>query len=210
MVTRNWFDSIVSGYLYHSAGHECWIDFRGDTRQVNQTNDWDLELKFHKHNQVPFPPRNNRSLCSYLQEETEEVGIQVLMDVALSQWYKGIVPYYNKVQEHLQLDPRPRSLFLCYEDLVDPFQQEAVFYQILDWMFPGENVSVSANMPADMKALLVQQQKHHGLYSGGHASTHDVKLRARLRGLVERYDRKLFNNTVAASNAIFGCGIGKS
>jgi len=218
MVTRDWFDSIVSGYLYHKAGYECWIDYRGSDKETKHPKHWDMEmyyhnkywdtqqLTFHQKLEIPHPPpRNNRSLCSYLEEETEEDGIKVIMDVALSRWYKGVVPYYEKTLAKLQRDQQHQSLFLCYEDLVDPFQQEEVFHDILQHMFPGRNTSNVA-MPGKMKASLIKQQQNDSVYSGGHASAHDPKLRARLRKLVERYDDQLFNNTIASSNTIFGCG----
>lgn len=45
VVTRNWYDALISGYLYHRAGRECWTDSWGneyDTlaggRAPNSTN----------------------------------------------------------------------------------------------------------------------------------------------------------------------------
>jgi hypothetical protein len=129
------------------------------------------------------------------------------MYIALSKWYKGVVPYWKLVQE--RNETLARSLFVCYEDLVDPFQQEQVFHQMLDWMFPaGETKDVS--MPVNMQRSLEEQKRNHTIYSGGHSTENDPELRARLRALVERFDHELFNDTVAASDAIFGCGSKKS
>jgi len=118
---------------------------------------------------------------------------------------QGVVPYYLKVVLKFLEDHQEKSLFLCYEDLVDPFQQEDMFHQVFEFMFPGRDTS-RVEMPENMKASLIEQQKHHSVYSGGHSSNHDPELRARLRRLVKQYDGELFNNTVAKSNAIFGCG----
>ena len=201
IVTRNWFDAIVSGYLYHFAGYECWIDFRGNEREFNRTDDWDLHLLYHEEYDIAYPPRNNRSLCSYLQQESQEDGIKVIIDIALSWWYKGVIPYYRQAQEQLER----KSLFLCFEHLVNPLDQEEVFHHMLQHFFPGQNTS-SMDMPPKMKQLLLQQQQNHSVYQGAHASTHDAQLRAKLRDFVVRYDQELFNNTVAASNAVFNCG----
>lgn len=206
LVTRNWFDAIVSGYLYHKAGYECWMNARGEKKRIVRRDDWDSHLSFHSAAQIPYPSRTNRTICSYLVDESEGDGMRVLMDIALSKWYKGVVPYWKLVHE--RNETLPRSLFVCYEDLVDPFQQEQVFHQALDWMFPaGEAKDVS--MPVNMKRTL-DEQKRHTIYSGGHSTENDPKQRARLRALVERFDHELFNNTVATSDAIFGCGSGKS
>lgn len=203
IVTRNWFDAIVSGYLYHKAGYECWMNARGEKKRIVRTDEWDSHLGFHERDHIPFPPRNNRSICSCLAQESEEDGMRILMDLAVSKFYKGVVPYWNMVQE--KRDGQQHSLFVCYEELVDPFQQERIYHQILDWLFPaGEARNMS--LSADLKASLEQQQHNQTVYSGGHATEHDPELRSRLRTLVERHDRELFNNTVATSNGIFGCG----
>ena len=106
LVTRNWFHAIVSGYLYHKAGYECTIEPRGSSvhhsKHYNMEADfhnqyWDTQhLYYHSKYNISFPPRNNRSLCVYLQEESEEDGILVTMDIALSRWYKGVVSYHDK------------------------------------------------------------------------------------------------------------------
>ena len=154
---------------------------------------------------IPFPPPNNRSLCLYLKEESQEDGMRVLMDVALSRWYSGVVPYWNLVQQRQEQDGLQRSLFVCYEDLVDPFQQEGIFYKILEWMYPGRDMS-NQPLPASIRKSLARQQGNQTIYSGGHSTTNDPKLRATLRTLVERLDSEMFHHTIAKSNAIFGCG----
>jgi uncharacterized protein YehS (DUF1456 family) len=55
--------------------------------------DWDTDLQIV---QRQIAPCNNRSFCQYLAEEEEETGIRMVMDFALSRWYKGVVPYYRK------------------------------------------------------------------------------------------------------------------
>jgi hypothetical protein len=61
-------------------------------------------------------------------------------------------------------------------------------------------------MPRYMKNMLVQQQANHSVYTGGHASTHNVEVQTRLENLVKRFDQELFNDTIAESNAVFSCG----
>lgn len=200
VVTRSWFDAIVSGYLYHKAGYECEMNARGEKRRIVRRDDWDTQLVFL--NMSLVPPRNNRSICSYLSDESEEDGIRVMTEIALSKWYKGVVPYWNLVQE---VDHGNKSLFVCYEDLVDPYRQEGMFHKILDWLFPAGEAR-DASLPASMRASLEEQQHNSTVYSGRHATENDPELRARLRDIVKRYDRELFDHTVASSDTIFGCG----
>lgn len=234
MVTRNWFDAIVSGYLYHKAGYECWIEPRGVSRRHSKHYDmqveyhnknWDTQqLWYHSTYNISFPPRNNRSLCQYLQDEpAETTGIPIIIDIALSRWYKGVVSYHTKVMEREQQQqptavgneedaknplsslPAPRTLFLCYEDLVDPFQQEHLFHVMLHHLFPATTTS-NATLPPALAHALAEQQRHHSVYSGGHSSLKNATARARLRQLVQYYDAQLFAGRVAQSNAVLGCG----
>ena len=130
---------------------------------------------------------------------------------------------------------RTKTLFLCYEDfLVDPFQQERIYYQIIDFLFPTDadndtnnkiDWTTVAPMPGAMKQALVRQQQqsaqppnqsqpssqynnNNNYYTGGHASSHDPQLRARLKSHVEHWDPQplFFHGAVAESRAIFGCG----
>lgn len=139
-VTRNIVDAIVSGYLYHKAGHECWITPRGlkNTSAHGElscktlhcvSSRWYSKLRFHKTYGIPFPDAKNRSLCTYLNEESEQDGMRVLIDFALSQWYRGVASYWSMVQNRFQQEGINRVLFICYEDLTDPHQQEAMFLQ---------------------------------------------------------------------------------
>jgi hypothetical protein len=225
MVTRNWYDAIVSGYLYHRAGYECTIDYKGNVsghiqhhskwfnlEQHYHLIDWDVQLTYR--DRYDIPNRHNRSFCTYLQEESEEDGMVMITDFALSRWYKGVVSYHRKVQERRRQDHVNKTLFLCFEDFVDPFQQEDIFYQIMDFLFPGYNdgsdnrTTTVWKMPGEIKASLEEQRQSQKVYDGSHASDHDPTLRERLRRLVQQYDERFFDRTVATSSAIFGCGDG--
>jgi hypothetical protein len=217
LVTRNWFDAMVSGYLYHQAGYECTMDYKGNASATFQHHsqyfnmeqhyhlaDWDAQLTYH-HQDGLVVPRHNRSFCQYLQDEPMEIGMPVLMDFALSRWYKGVVPYYEKAKARDQQTGRQRSLFLCFEDLVNPYQQEDLFHQMATFLFPSTNAS-EWTLPGAIQASIAQQKASHGQYEGGHATNHDAALRQTLRQFAEQLDRDVFGNVVATSSAMFGCG----
>ena len=205
-MTRNWFDSIVSAYLYHKSGHECWLSERGDENLKHVLwRHWYVRLPFHERNGIPYPNHKNRSLCTYLSEESEQDGIRAIIDFALFRWYNGVVSYWKKAQARFHKDGIERVLFVCYEDLTDPYQQEEMFQRILQWLYPDQDMN-NVSMPVDVQELLHEQKTHHSIYSGGHASDHDPLLRERLRTLVKNTDREYFNSTLALSNEIFECG----
>jgi hypothetical protein len=56
-----------------------------------------------------------------------------------------------------------------------------------------------------VRKSLAQQPCNQTIYSGGHSTTNNPKLRVTLSALVERLDSEMFNYSVAKSNAIFGC-----
>lgn len=216
LVTRNWLDAIVSGYLYHKAGYECTMDYKGnatghiqhhskffDLETHYHLKDWDTDLQVVTN---MIPPRNKRSFCQYLAEEDEEDGVKMVVDFALSRWYKGVVPYYQKAMEATQESNVNKSLFLCFEDLVNPFKQEDLFYEIASFLFPGLNNTQEWQLPGQLKASIEKQKASHGTYEGGHASNHNPTVRQRLRKMVEKYDQEIFNGAVKLSNAIFNCG----
>jgi hypothetical protein len=130
--------------------------------------------------------------------------MRVLVDVALSRWHSGVVPYWNLVRQRHEWDGLQRSLFVCCEDLVDPFEQKGIFYKILEWMYPGRNTSKQP-LPQSIRKSLARQQRKQTIYSGGHSTRNDPKLIAMLSAFVERLDCEMFNYSVAKSNAIFGC-----
>lgn len=185
--TRNWYDAMVSGYLYHRSGRECWLWPEGHKRDKLRNDPWDKEVSMR-----PNPPRRGRSICQYLDEENEEVGMRTYMDWALTRWYVGIVPYAQAAMARNQ--EQERTLFVCYEDLVDPQQQEGLYYQLTKFLFPS---GIDLPMPVEPP---------ESEYSGGHATEKDPILRARLSALAERLDADVFHGKVAAANALFGCG----
>jgi len=193
-ITRNLYDAAVSGYLYHKSGRECWLKPNGKPLPTgkHRTIEWDKEIS---HLDPLFPPRNGRSICTYLREESEEDGMRVYIDVVLTKmrWCGGVVPYWEAVQQRLQEDPRKRTKFVCYEDLTDPTKVEPLFVEIMDWLFPsGHNYT----LPPDAKQP----------YSGGHATSHNEALRSRLVALVKKLDENVFHEKLGAMQAIFKCG----
>jgi hypothetical protein len=199
VMTRNFFETFVSGYLYHKSGKECWLTFNGwrRPRSWGERNvDWRKFVRMSGFDLGPYPPRNNRSICRYLADESEEDGMKVYIAVALSRWYSGLNPYLNvslKRERQLRDEPK-RTLFVCLEDASDAESEESTFYRIMNWLYPrGHRYKYP-------KKATSKDTSH-----GGHATTTDREVRFRLLQLVRRYDRELFNNSVGKTDAYFDC-----
>lgn len=192
MIVRNLYSALVSGYLYHRAGYECEMDQFG--RRVQKFGGRRHHLWYL--NFEPDPPRRNRTICDYIRQESEADGMRAYMLWCLGWWYKGIIPYYEHVKGLRQQDPQEplRSIFVCFEDLTDPSQQEDLFYKIMDWFFPGGH---NLKMPHE-----AMKEEYHG----PHASNPDPEVRQRLRSLVQQLDRDDFNSTYTYMQSLFRCG----
>jgi hypothetical protein len=183
VLTRPWYDAIVSGYLYHKSGRECWLSALGGPRKFNKTFDWESRLK------LPLtPPSNGRSLCSYLAEESEEDGMRVYVDFSVSDLYRGIVPHRRLVEE-TETDGDRHTLFICFGDLEDEKAFPATHRRAMQWLYPGRPY-VKRKFSKDTK---------------GHGTSRALPLRLRLRSLVSRFDRQHFDGIGENATKWFGC-----
>jgi hypothetical protein len=195
--TRNYLEALVSGYLYHKSGRECWLTFNGWKRpkSMGERNiDWIPLVNKSGFDIGQYPPRNGRSICRYLAQESEEAGMKVFIATALSWWYSGVDSYLQIVEEKQARQEEPRTLFVCLEEASDPQGEEQVFFTAMDWLFPGGH---KRRVP---RGAISNDPKHDG-----HATDHSRERRLRLLDLVKRHDREYFNGTLARTNSYFGC-----
>jgi len=208
IVTRNLYDALISGYLYHKMGHECWKNENGGSMAGRrqrykgwlQTYNWEQHLK----DTYVIPPALGRNLCTYLADESEQDGMRVYVDVALQKWYRGV-----RVARELALQSSVggnRTLFVCYEQLISTREQS--MREIMEWMYPGKiKGSDKDAFTSQHRILPVKSESHQAsVYSGGHATSHDPELRLRLRSIIERLDEELFHGEIASLNAALSCG----
>ena len=72
-VTRNWYDTIISGYLYHQSGRECWLSSGGKSGVTGwlQNFNWEDFLEKERGRTTPYWPQFPApNLCKYLQLAT--------------------------------------------------------------------------------------------------------------------------------------------
>lgn len=82
-------DSIISGYLYHLEGKECWLDWYGND------GSWDANLfpSYHTKRWMRYidilsqRTRVYDTLCHCLANSTEEDGIRVYIDWVFHAFY---------------------------------------------------------------------------------------------------------------------------
>jgi len=181
----------LKGYLYHKSGHECYLDPYGNPANYSHrkfNTRWEEFLSWETNLN---PPRRNRTVCEYLQDESVEDGMRVYIDVAFGQWYGKLVKNWELANK---AEDRNRTLFLCYEDLVNPRMQSRTMRQVYDWLFPGGQNRL--------------RKRRRLEYAGGHATSHDAELRSDLKEVIKKLDATIFGNIVASMDETFGCGQG--
>lgn len=195
VITRNLYDALVSGYLYHQSGHECWLSFAGAPlpKQLQKNYNWEAYMTY---SDPPYHPRKRRSICQYLADESREMGMRVYMDVALSKWYSQILPYYQRVQK--RNTEMKHTKFLCFEQLTQSNQTEELFLESMDWFFPGGHTYNTTPMAV---------QDMESTYKVAHATNSPSSVKHRLRNLVQHLDEKIFHGTYSAMDKALGCGM---
>jgi len=134
IISRNIYHSLVSGYLYHKTGRECWLDADGNSYLGGVypdvlSYDWERLIK----TTTVDPPKNNRSLCQYLAEESEKDGLRMIIDLSFEKWYNAVIDSYDYALSAGSNDNN-RTLFLCYEDLAADETQNSTLHQALAFL----------------------------------------------------------------------------
>jgi hypothetical protein len=117
-MTRNWYDAIISGYLYHQSGRECWLSSGGkpESRGWLKGFDWqDFLLNERGRSQYwPSPSsEKTKDLCRYLQVASPSIGLRVYADMSLGFWLQPLKELANIMNgTH---STKNRTLFICYE-----------------------------------------------------------------------------------------------
>lgn len=195
VIVRNIMDAMVSGFLYHKSGHECWLSFNGVRTSQEKNFHWEKYLSYHTEG-VDIPPRNDRSICRYLVEEDETIAMRVFIDVALSKWYSGVEPYFSEMRKRDQTDTIPRSLVVCFEDYTNLSQQTRLFDESIQFLYPGRR-GLEFRIP-------IQPDANHA----GHATNSDPAVRKPLLELVRELDITVFDSSLERLSRLYDCGQG--
>ncbi|GKZ01307.1 hypothetical protein MPSEU_001081700 [Mayamaea pseudoterrestris] len=193
VLVRNMYDAIVSGYLYHQAGHECWLSPAGRpwrNKRPRHGMEWE---KYLRDIDFDLTPTRNRSICKFLADEDLNFGMRVYIHVALQTWYYNIERYFIELERRRQMDPVERTMVVCFEDITNASKQAQIFDSTMDFLFPGGH---------EQREIPVQPQA----YSGGHASSHDPATRRLLLSLVHELDESAFSGALQRLNSLYDCG----
>ena len=193
-VTRNWFDTIISGYLYHKSGRECWLSSggRGGSSGWLLRFNWEefLEKKRGRTAQYwPNLPATN--LCKYLQLASPEDGLRVYADLAIAYWLNSVAALANA--RNVTPPAKNRTLFLCYEQFNLNENFPDAIKEAGSFLYPAEDI-------AQWDGIVSTNQG-----GGGHATTKDNATRMGLHALLRSIDSEHFDGEINAGSLKFGC-----
>ncbi|GKZ00931.1 hypothetical protein MPSEU_001044600 [Mayamaea pseudoterrestris] len=183
VLVRDLYSAVISGYLYHISGRECWLDMYG--RPTNFTFRW-IDHFWHDLDFEAAPPRNDRNLCRYLVEESTYAGLAMYTQMSMI-WFRDLVSSHRYSAKH---EDAKRTLFVCFGDL------EASQPKILDHFFPGGH---------EFKLELPPAIVSSDIYGGGHSTSRNASLRGELRDLLVAIDNRQYSGALRKMNQELGC-----
>lgn len=199
VVTRKFYQAIVSGYLYHKAHMECELDWFGKPGHFgwllnNSQENWELRIMNSTTRHVrPWPAGRGRDLCTYLSDESEEDGMRVYVEWSKNLFFDPLVSFARSRREFEQTAGINRTIFVCYEQLVENFAPTVKL--MAHWMFP-----------AHKRASRVYSNRRPAKQAFGHATTTDPQIRDRLARIVGDIDNELFHGSLSWTDKTeFGC-----
>lgn len=201
VIVRNLREAIVSGYLYHKDGRECWKDWFGNPKKNTQPCTaevcWTHWPEYLAHVTSEIPQSNGRTLCQYLVDESEEHGLRAYADFALQYWH---LPFRNYIETVISKGKTKR---VCFERLNALESQEATLQEMRDWFTSGERhykLSRISWVPENNHTMaLLQDSKQK------HSSNVPNEERKRLVEILNHVDETVFGGQIANATAIFDC-----
>ena len=164
IMARNVYDSVVSGYLYHKSGRECWLNEYGEPNNEKgvKTNAWLLRVPVEGY---------SKNLCAILRDEPEEKGLAVYAKFSWKHFIRSAVDVFQTKQKF-------EILKLCLEDTLRDY--DGTIHKIMNF----------ARRPKSSRVYAIPPKKID--HSTSKNETLRIQLRERVREIdVLEMDSKL-------------------
>ena len=197
-LTRNLYDALLSGYLFHKRGSECfdeqgnpipgeegWLYHRGDQ--------WEDEIRqVTRRHDIRWPAAAGRHLCTYLAEESERDGLRVWVEWIYLNMLRDLVSFMKQRRDKEVAAGVQKTLHVCFEDLSGE-KYESLVKEMGDFLYPYKE-AIHLQKPPSIAG------------AGSHGTTKDTTVRDRLRGIIAELDYELFDGLIGFNSNDFGCG----
>ncbi|GKY94560.1 hypothetical protein MPSEU_000421600 [Mayamaea pseudoterrestris] len=213
VVLRNVYEAIVSGYLYHKQGRECYTDPNGlplrdkETHQPRVGNTDFVKYTTFLNDTTAAATGSNLTiiagnLCQFIMDEPVERGMRAYIDfVFRGDYYKSSLLVWRALSQHVGWIG-DRTHVACYEDLMT--NRTATLYELLHFYHPsGVPPAMAAKVASGTSKLA---SRSNATYSGPHATNHDADLRASLVNVVKALDSEFYHGQIAHVDSMIPCG----
>lgn len=199
IILRNIYDSLISGYLYHKSGRECWLDWWGQ-------QGWDPNLfpSYHTKRWMRYIDLSSQktkiydTLCHCLSNSTEEDGLRIYIDWVFHAFYAKTFQFWalsssSSWSSCESIEKRVRTY--CFEDLAS--KQTSSIESMIDFLTMTDSNST--------RRLRDETQPEKQDYDGGHSTSHNKSLRRRLRAKIIAIDHEYYNDDIKWLHSVLPC-----
>jgi len=201
-VMRDLHSAIVSGYLYHLDGRECWKDPLGRPKRFPNgrpikrlLSKWTQEETWERHLSYELkPPADGRNLCQYLAGVPEPTGVRAYLDYVMNTKYNSILGIWALSQEFAYV--RERTSTVCFEKLSsnDEILVRDEIERVINFLFNGTSHNFDHWQHHKRKA-----------FARAHQTSHDPVLRQRLVETIRGLDQEHYNGDIAWLRSVIPC-----
>mmetsp|Transcript_6141 Transcript_6141/g.10309 ORF Transcript_6141/g.10309 Transcript_6141/m.10309 type:complete len:477 (-) Transcript_6141:439-1869(-) len=196
LLIRNVINSIVSGYVYHKAGIECYHQGILAGQQVERLwkeSAWNTTVTF-----VPHPPSAGRNLCRYLATTSEIEGIAVYAEFALRKFITRVA----NIAAQQSNSTGARILLICLEEVTDPKRCRGALQRMDNFLNITRGAARQPLLDAYMK-----YRCGNGI-DPGHSKSHliDDSGRDQLAEAIRLVDSRYLGGRLVAAQASLKCG----
>jgi len=196
----------IAVWQYHKKGMECIYNMMGEPLKNDgfaSVRRWHRDVKYELD-----PPRlEGQSLCDYLANNTEEVGMRAYIDYIFHSQYVTLMTIWALAREVPFF--AERTLTICYEELMSNPDEARTVQGILDFLYNRTSTYDQAKSTTTYRAEATpgspSASQRPREYSGAHATSHDQALRDRLIGVIRRIDAEHYNGDIAWLDSVLPC-----
>jgi len=145
-------------------------------------------------NYEPDPPRNDRSLCKYLEEESEEAGLRAYIEYIFHSQYIVMFSTWALAQDVPEV--RERTKTICYEDVTHPDKANVALNTAIEHWYNGTSSKPWKGGPPGGGG---KQKEQHA------ASSRDPEEKERLLRIIKEIDEKYYDGDIAWLDSLLPC-----
>lgn len=210
LVLRNIYEALVSGYLYHKEGRECYTDPNGVVLRDKQTHERRVgQTDYLKYTTFINDTLSGNqtvagNLCQYLMDEPVKQGMRAYIDfVFRGDYYRSSLLAWTALSQQLDWI-RNITHIVCFEELMK--NQSAALTDLLQFYFPSGTPQIAKARIAAVSNSVMSGGKRGSTYEGPHATIHDQSVREQLIQVIRELDKDYYNGQIAFVDSMIPCG----